>query len=74
MIRRRTFAALVAIAVAAGMAACDRIEGENDIDALTDTLSVDLPDNVDESMERGARRLGGRVGEALEDLLKDFHD
>jgi hypothetical protein len=65
--RKKTFAALVTIALAAGVAAgCDRGEGEEDA-GLRDTLAVDLPENIDESMEQGARRLGGRVGEALEE-------
>ena len=38
-----------------------------DIDIGDDTLQVTIPENTEERLERGARQVGGAVGEALEE-------
>ena len=50
---------------AAALAACGRGEGDGPGDR--DTLAIEVPADVDERMERGARAIGGTVGEALEE-------
>ena len=61
----RAIATLVlALALAAG--GCERGEDAPEGDE-PDTLDVDVPDQVEEGVERGARQLGGKVGEALEE-------
>ena len=57
---------LLTVALLAGAVACDREEvDEGEVER--DTLSIDLPEDVDERFEEGARRVGGRVGEAIEE-------
>jgi hypothetical protein len=65
MSRIRWFALLV-VASLATAAACDRDRGEGGA-GVPDTLDIEVPDEVGDRFEEGARRLGGKVGEALQE-------
>jgi hypothetical protein len=66
MSRSRPFVMLVAFVLAAGAAACQRGEGEGGA-GDRDTLAIEVPDEVEDRFEEGARAIGGKVGEALEE-------
>jgi len=63
---RRVLTPLVLLSFVAGAAACDRGGGDDEI-GDRDTLAIEVPADVDERMEQGARAVGGAVGEALEE-------
>ena len=56
---------MIAFALAFPWAACDR--GEGGAVGDRDTLAIDVPVEVEDRFQRGARTIGGRVGEALEE-------
>jgi hypothetical protein len=66
MIRRDLAAIVLAAALVAGPTACERQDGD-EAEGGRDTLDIDVPDDVEENLERGARRVGGTVGEAIEE-------
>jgi hypothetical protein len=73
MSRSKPFALLVAFLLAAGAASCQRGEGEGDA-GDPDTLAIDVPDEVEDRFEEGARAIGGRVGEVLEETGEAIED
>ena len=78
MTRSRPLALLLSTALGIAALACERREAEQGDDDR-DTLSIEVPDietpeNVDERLEEGARRVGGRVGEALEETGQAIED
>lgn len=66
MSRIRLFALLVAASLATTAAACDRDRAEGEA-GEPDTLTIGVPEEVGDRFEEGARRLGGKVGEALQE-------
>lgn len=64
--RKGSLTVLLALALGLGGWACKEDEGA-DIDIGDDTLQVTIPENTEERLERGARQVGGAVGEALEE-------
>jgi hypothetical protein len=64
MSRRELRVLLVALALAVGGTACGSREGEEDA-GDRDTLAIEAPAEVEDRFEEGARKIGGRVGEAL---------
>ena len=56
---------LIVALVLAVPAGCDRGAGGEAGDR--DTLAIEIPDEVEDRFEEGARAIGGRVGEALEE-------
>lgn len=64
MARHDLAALLIAFVLVASVLACQRREGA--APGERDTLTIKVPEDIDESLERGARTIGGKVGEALE--------
>lgn len=57
----------ILVLLALGVAACDRGAEPGEPDGR-DTLEIEIPaGEVEDRLEEGARRIGGRVGEALEE-------
>lgn len=59
---RRTW---MTVAVAALALACG--EDDREITVGDDTLRMEVPEDASERLERTGRRIGGRVGEAMEE-------
>jgi hypothetical protein len=78
MNRSRPLALLLSIALGISALACERREaesGEDDRDTLSiEVPDIDAPENVDERLEEGARRVGGRIGEAIEETGEAIED
>lgn len=66
MIRRDLAALLLLLAIVGSALGCSRREGD-EVKGGRDTLMIQVPANVDERLEQGARKVGGKVGEALEE-------
>lgn len=64
----RGIVAWMLVPLALATAACEREPGGEE-PGDPDTLAIDIPDGgeVEDRLEEGARRIGGRVGEALEE-------
>lgn len=66
MTRGRLVFPLVAFALVTSSVACERRNAEGEAGA-PDTLAIDVPDEVEDRVQEGARTIGGAVGEALEE-------
>ncbi len=64
---KRNLSIVLAALLGLGGGACDRRDNETAIDIEGDTLELTVPDDAEERIERGARQVGGAVGEALEE-------
>ena len=73
MSRSRAWPLIVALALAVP-AGCDRGAGGEAGDRDRDTLAIEIPDEVEDRFEEGARAIGGRVGEALEETGEAIED
>ena len=64
---KRNLALALAFALGIGGWACERREDGDAIDFDDDTLELTVPEDTEERIERGARQVGGAVGEAIEE-------
>lgn len=71
--RKGSLTVVLVLALGLGGWACKEDEGA-DIDIGDDTLQVTIPEDTEERLERGARRMGGAVGEALEETGEAIED
>lgn len=71
--RKGSLTVVLVLALGLGGWACKEDEGA-DIDIGDDTLQVTIPEDTEERLERGARRVGGAVGEALEETGEAIED
>ncbi|HUP01407.1 MAG TPA: hypothetical protein VM737_07810 [Gemmatimonadota bacterium] len=65
--RRRCLAIGVAFALGLSTGGCGERDDDGTIDIEDDTLELAVPQDLEERIERGARQVGGAVGEAIEE-------
>ncbi|MDX1660466.1 MAG: hypothetical protein R3326_01635 [Gemmatimonadota bacterium] len=59
--------AWIAMALVAAITGCGDDGEELEIEVGEDTVRMEVPEDASERLERTGRRVGGRVGEALEE-------